>query len=455
MSGGRSDGIYLPGDSQDQLAIFTANELLPSINPLLRLAGVGLVASVGVAIFLMSILKYKVVVKAPAILRPVGELRVVQASVSGAVIQIYGHENQTVQAGQILARLDDSRLRTRTSQLESEMQQKNLQLLQIKAQLDALAAQLQAETTLSQRNLTAAQANLQFRKRQYQQQIVATQADLEEAIAAKDLAEQELKRYQDLEGSGAISASQMSEKVAVARAATARVQKMQGAINPSSAEIEIARAQVSQEQARGRATIANLQQQRQQLLQRQTDLNEQLQLTRKELSQAQIEQQQSVLRASASGTLLELGLRNQGQFIQAGQPIAYIAPKSSALVIKTRIQSQDINRVRRGQLVQMQISACPHPDYGTLKGIVLTVAPDVLPESPDAARMNSSQGGGQSSPISSYAVTIKPQTNFISQGLSRCLLKAGMDGQVNIITQEETVLQFILRAARLVSSPAP
>ncbi len=62
-------------------------------------------------------------VKGQAVVRPSGELRIVQAATEGQVMQIYVKENQVVKTGDAIALIDDSRLQTKKSQLQSNIQQ--------------------------------------------------------------------------------------------------------------------------------------------------------------------------------------------------------------------------------------------------------------------------------------------------------------------------------------------
>ena len=68
--------------------------------------------------------------------------------------------------------------------------------------------------------------------------------------------------------------------------------------------------------------------------------------------------------------MFQLNLRNPGQTVTLGEQIAHIAPTHSSLIIKALVPAQEIDKVEIDQKVQMKVSACPYPDYGTLKGVV-------------------------------------------------------------------------------------
>ncbi|MBD1836080.1 HlyD family efflux transporter periplasmic adaptor subunit [Cyanobacteria bacterium FACHB-472] len=73
------------------------------------------------------------------------------------------------------------------------------------------------------------------------------------------------------------------------------------------------------------------------------------------------------MRSPASGTILQLNLRNGGQVVREAELIAKIAPSNTTLVVKARDRLEDVGKVAVGQQVQMR-STYPYPDYGTLKG---------------------------------------------------------------------------------------
>ena len=124
---------------------------------------------------LTSVIQYKVTVKAQAVVRPAGELRLVQAAKEGSVISIFAKENQLVKKGDVIAIIDDSQLQTKKSQLRSSIGQAQLQLLQINAQILAIDSQMEAETERIQRAVASAKAELRRRQREYRDRKITTQ----------------------------------------------------------------------------------------------------------------------------------------------------------------------------------------------------------------------------------------------------------------------------------------
>ena len=148
---------------------------------------------------------------------------------------------------------------------------------------------------------------------------------------------------------------------------------------------------------------------------------------------------------------MNLNPRNTGQTVVAGDQIAQIVPSNTSLVVKALVAAREIGKIETGQTTQTKISACPYPDYGTLKGIVTNIAPDAIPSQINNNITAITQTTIQSSGNVFYEVTIEPETNVLQRHHHQCFLQPGMEGKADIITREETVLRFLLRKTKLLT----
>lgn len=437
-----------------------SDEFLPSISRVTRLGGLLLLGTVGAAFTLASIVEYNLTVKAPATVRPVGELRIVQSATQGTIQGISVKENQVVKQGEVIAYLDNSRIQTQKSQLQGNIQQNQQQLTQIAAQLTAVNNQQAAELNLMNRTVVSAEADLSRNQRDHQEQQVSSEAGVQEAEAALELAREELNRYEQLGNTGAISQLQIKEKEQAFKAAQARLSRAKAALNPSAAPVTIAEERIAQERARGLATIATLSKEREALLQRQVEIQNQLKRDLKELQQTEIELSRTLILAPASGTILKLNLRNPGQVVGPGEMLAQIAPSNAAMLVKARVPAQDISKVhvcqaeqvadcREGR-TQLRFSAYPYPDYGTLKGAVRAIAPDaVLPTSSGTSSLPVVNGAN---PVGTYyEVTIQLEQPYFVKAGQQYPIQAGMEATADIISKQDTILKLMLRKARLLT----
>jgi HlyD family type I secretion membrane fusion protein len=426
------------------LPLIRSDEFLPSISRWIKLGGIVLLGVIAATIALCATTRYNVTVKATATIRPTGELRLVQAASEGTIATISVHENQQVKTGDVIATLNDSELQNHKQELQDNIQQGQAELAQIQAQITALATQIVAEASLRDRSMASAQAELSRVQRQYDDDRLTTQARIAETQASLEFAQGERDRYQQLADSGAISGSQISEKEQAFKVAAAKLEQVQIGLNPSAAAIASAQERIAQEQARGSATLAALGRERESLVQRQIQVQNQINKNQSDLQQAEISLNKSIIRASVDGIILNLNLRNPGQVVRSGEAIAQIAPANIPFVVNAYVPAQDIGKVEVGQAVQLRVSAYPYPDYGTLKGTVTTVAPDATSPKNDDAK----QAVGTAA---YYQVTIAPEHPYLVRSDRHYPIQAGMEARADIISREETTLTFVLRKARLIT----
>ncbi|BAY77752.1 secretion protein HlyD [Nostoc linckia NIES-25] len=443
------------------------DEFLPPVSTWTSLAGALLIGTIGSAIALSSWIQYNVMVETAATIRPIGDTKLVQPEMEGTVENIFVKENQIVKKGEVIASLDTRQLQIKKSQLQSNIEQSRVQVIQIESQIAILDTQILAEKRFIERGIVSAKADLARNQREYQEQKVSTQselliseaslqkakANLQKAQADLDFAKMDSDRYEQLAETGAIGRREFeqkklvveqtklileSEKISI-EIAKAKVQSAQAIVNPSMAKIAIAEERVSQEIARGEATIATLNKEKQALMQRRVEMQTQLKQYQKEVQQIETQLQNSIIRATSDGTILKLNLRNPGQVVGVSESIAEIVPQDAALVIKAMIPTAEIQKVAVGQKVQLRIDACPYPDYGTLEGVVTSISPDVI--IPVDSKTNTGY----------FEATIQPKTLKFGNAKVQCHIQSGMNAKANIISQEETALQFMLRKARLVT----
>lgn len=435
--------------------VMQVNEFLPSVSNWLIFGGIAVVVALGVAIPVSAFLKYKTTVQAQSTVRPAGELRLVQAATPGKIQEIRVKAGQLVKQGEVIATIDNSGLLIKQNQLQNRIKQQRLQLTQFNAQISTFDSQIAAENARNQAMVTAAEAELAGTRRNYQDkqtksvtEFAEAQAKLRSTTAALQSAKEKAKRYRLAEG--AISKNQVTEaELAVKQqeqeslANKASLQRGRAALNPNSAEISIADRRIAQEQNAGRATLAHLNREKKGLIQQQIESNKQFQQDLLELQQVKVELQQTIITATADGTIAELKLRNNGQTVQPREEIAQIVPSNSPLEIKAAVAPADVGKLKKGQSVQIRISACSYTDYGTFQGSVKQISQDTLkPPSNESAAATSKNPAF-------YEVTISPQDQTIGRKQNQCTLQLGMEGRADIVTEEESVLKFFLRKARL------
>ncbi len=242
---------------------------------------------------------------------------------------------------------------------------------------------------------------------------------------------------------------QLQEAVLAARA---RLKRAKASLHPSRAEVAIAESNIAQEQARGQASLATLNKEREALIQQRIEINKQLERDSHELKQVEIDLSQTNITATVDGIISQLSLRNSSQTVRVGEQVAQIVPSNAPLEVKAKVSPKDIGKLETDQDVQMRVSACPYPDYGTLKGQVKAISSDAIAPQINGTNAPTNGSTEQAKAMGTfYEVTIEPDSLSLGKGNNQCTLQLGMEGRADIITREETVLKFLLRKARLLT----
>lgn len=392
-------------NSNQNLPPIQQDEFLPPLGRWTTIGGLVVIGILAIVIPAMSVIKYKSTVRGQATVRPAGELRLVQATAEGPVLEISAKENQRVKQGDVIATIDSSRLETKKSQLQSSIQQAQLQISQINAQMSA-------QTMLATAEAGEAEADLR-----------ATQAAFSTAKSKRD-------RYEPIAAQGALSQNDLEE------AQLAAEQQAQ-AVEAAQARVQRAKATLNKEQEA--------------LIQQRIELSNQLEQSRYELQQVETDLRQTTIKATSDGIITKLNLRNSGQTVGGGQEIAQIFPSGAPLQLKVAVSPDEIDKVKVGQTAQMRVSACPYPDYGVLNGKVSQVSQDTIKPSNDSNLTDGAAKPSSNATAPFYEVTVEPQQQALSQGKTQCPIQPGMEGRIDIVSREETVLQFLLRKARLLT----
>lgn len=450
------------------------DEFLPPVSGWTSLAGIFLVAAVATGITLSSWIKYNVTVKVDAIVRPTGEIRVVQSEMEGTIKSIFVKENQVVKIGDIIAYLEIDQLLIKRSELQGNIQQIDLQAMQINSQIGILNNQILAEKQVTEKVVAAAKADLLRNQREYQERQINTEGEflaaeanlqkartnLEKAEADLEFAKMDRDRYEQLSKIGALGKREFEQKQLVVQQiqltlvaeqksfdiAKIKMTSAKAAVNPTPAILVMAQERIAQEIAKGQANIASLNKEKQALIERRLQLQTQIQQSKKELQQIENQIGKSKIVATSNGIILKLNLRNPGQVIRASESIAEIVPNvpnNSSLFVKAMIPTSEIKKVAVGQKVKLRVDACPYPDYGTLQGVVKSISPDVI--------LMENNNTGIVKAINYFEAIIQPESIKFGNSNHECNIQSGMQVKADIISREETALEFMLRRARLIT----
>lgn len=201
-----------------------------------------------------------------------GQTTVISSQVSGYVTEVAVQDFATVQAGQLLLKIDD-----RTFQQQLEQAQANI------------------EVAVTNRSSNAQDTESS------QAQIEAREADLYSAKVSVDSAREDVKRYEGLDAIGAVSKAEVAHT-------KAQLAQAQASVQQAEANLQAAR------QARKKTSGSR------------SSLDANIKNAEAGAKQAQINLDNSIITAPESGQLSQVNVKN-GQYVNAGTQLMYIVPK--------------------------------------------------------------------------------------------------------------------------------
>ncbi len=137
----------------------------------------------------------------------------------------------------------------------------------------------------------------------------------------------------------------------------------------------------------------------------------------------------TVVRAPASGTLINARVTTVGGVVVPGEPFGEIVPDNSKIELLARVRPEDISYVKLGQEAEMRVSALDARVIDKVPGKVVYVAADSVVDSRTSERYFEVRGEINSDFIKQAGVTVTP----------------GMTGEVYLKGEKRTFLAYITR----------
>lgn len=100
---------------------------------------------------------------------------------------------------------------------------------------------------------------------------------------------------------------------------------------------------------------------------------------RSEMDANRLQIERSQLKAPVSGIVTQLLPRGPGAVLQEGQTVAIVAPAGARLVAEVEIPNGQIGQIKPGLPALLLLDAFPYQRYGVVKGTVISVSPDAIP----------------------------------------------------------------------------
>jgi len=362
---------------------------------------------------------------------PSQQLQVLQSYDGGIVQDILVREGQTVEAGQVLLKVDPTRFL-------SSLEENTTQFAALAAKVQRLSALTQGDVLRFNRELREraptvvdnerklynsnlaeldeVAAGSDSRIMQRRQDVEEERANLSQYQNVLSLSKKELSVTKPLLASGAVSEIEIlrlerqivelegniaKSKVAIERGLNAIEEEI---IKKEEARLKLVN-RWNQELTEATAEMATLQQS-------QTSLEDVV--------------SQAALKSPINGTVQRLLINTIGGVITPGSAVVELVPQDDQLIVEAKVSPKDIAFIREGQQAILKFSAYDFTIYGGMSAEVQHISADAITNEKDETY---------------YLVRLETKKSIANEALE---ILPGMIVQVDILTGKKTVLNYIL-----------
>lgn len=393
-----------------------------------------LVLAMLVAFFIWAALtKLTEVAFAPGEIMPTGKIKVIQHLNGGIIAEIFVDDGDYVNQGDLLVKLDDTRLLADLRQLEGRLIALKLRAERQRAFIsgepasfesipDDYLMMISAQEKLLDNQVRVKDLTLTVINRQVQQRKVKLD-QLGKALAAARQQRQVSEKMLRLH-------TNMAQKQLITRVTLLETER--NAINARSEEdrliqeINLVEQELVEYQTRYYETQNQmLQEPLEQLGQIEAELVE----TEQEIIKINSLLEEATVKAPTSGFVLNLSINNAQQVIQPGSLLMEIVPKDVELLAEVRVMPDDLAYVAAGQKVNVKVSSYDFTRYGYAIGKLSKISA-------------SSSLDEEGKPY--FKAWVELESNYLAQATSQYPLMPGMLVTADILTGEKTLLAYLL-----------
>lgn len=298
-----------------------------------------------------------------------GHIHQVSSRINGTVSNVLVNDNQLVQKGQLLVKLDPRDYENKVQQAEAAIEKARLQAQSARVSINLASQNAQANTTQAQGEVSSAIAAISTAKaavNEAQAGIPAAQAEVAQAEANLQKARADYTRYNNLFKQGAIPRQQLDTTRAAYQVAQAQRSAAQQGVQQARAQLAQAQESVARAQAELAGSKGGVEQA--------TASGVQTEVNRSEyaaagaaIAQAQASLKDAQLQLSYTNITAPSGGRigrksaEVGQRVQPGQPLMAIV--SNEYWVVANFKETQLEQIQPGQPVEIKLDAFPHHPF--------------------------------------------------------------------------------------------
>lgn len=337
------------------------------------------------------------IVRAPGQIVPSSRPQIIQNLEGGILAELSVSEGDTVEAGQVLARLHATQYQAAVDDLTDQIATLDARRLRLEAELagqDSFVAPPDLVARVP--DIIASELSLlSARRTDLASRIAGARAVLEQAAQEEDM----VRRMADRGLAPEIELTRAEKALADARARLDEV--------TTGAELERA-----DDYVRTQGELASLRQK--------------LKLSQDQLSR-------TTLTAPLRGVVNRIAVTTIGGVVRPGEEILQIIPLDTGLFVEAKVRPADIAALREGQSATVKLSAYDYTIWGTLPATVTFVSADTFRD----------ERSRDAEPH--YRVTLRVDQDSLTERQKSIAIRPGMQAEVEFQTGGKTILTYLTK----------
>ena len=410
-----------------------------------RLVVVTVAGLVATGLWWASVAEVDQVVTAQGIVRPAGNIKIINHAHGGRVARIDVAEGDRVAAGQPLFALDATIIGQEIAKRAQEWHSFSAEVSRLEAEVAGGEPSFDAEVGGARPDLILTQ------RQQFDTRRRALDARRTEAARAVDrwtsernaavTRERRVARSSDILFEQERSIAELAEKGYYPRL---RYLSIKREANELGGQLEAARAAVNSATSSLAGAEARLdkigEDWRSDVLARLTVARRERDRARSALLQQTTREQDLVVRSPIAGIIQDLAVTAPGQAVSANTPLMSIVPVGVELLVEAVVSNADIGQVVPEQKSSVKVKAYDFLRYGVLDGRVERIAADAT-QDPRTLHHG-------------YTVIIRTDRAYLSDGEARMAVHPGMEAQVEMHIGKRSILSFLTDRLRRTTATA-
>lgn len=393
------------------------------------------VAFVIAILFWMSISEIDQVTKASGRVVPSSQMQVVQNLEGGIVGAILVREGDFVEAGQVVARIDDVSAAANLREAETQRAALKVEAARLEAEVAGTDPDWPAEVMTQRPDLIANEQALLLARAEELRSSIGV---LESQLAQRSQEQAELEgRISSLRDSLRLTQEERAiiapnvERGAVARIELVRIDQR---LNEIRGELEAAQLALPRIRSARAETAQRIEGERTGFVsQTQARLNivrNQLAAIAEQLTAREDRVTRTDVRAPVRGIVNNLLVTTVGGVVAPGAPLMEVVPVEDSLVIEANVNPKDVAFLRPDLAARVKLTAYDFAKFGSLEGRIVNISADTVSDA---------EGNDF------YEIRIRTDRSYLGTEADPLPIIPGMIAEVDVVTGKRTILDYFLK----------